>query len=234
MPATPYRSALIVGAGPGLGASLARAFTRDAGLRVVVAARQRDKLDAIAQHTGAAAMSCDSTDAAAVAELFDRAAQHLGGPPEVVVYNASRRVRGPFIEVDAAAVAEAVAVTALGAFHVAQQAARRMVPLGRGAILFTGASAGVKGYPQSAAFAMGKFALRGLAQSLARELAPQGIHVGHIVVDGSIRPSDGAADDINDDRLDPDAIAATYVHLLSQPRSAWTWEIEVRPWVEHF
>ena len=234
MPTTPYRSALIVGAGPGLGASLARAFTRDAGLQVIVAARQRDKLDAIARETGAAAMTCDSTDAAAVATLFDQATQHLGGPPEVVVYNASRRVRGPFIDVDAAAVAEAVAVTALGAFHVAQQAARRMVPQGRGAILFTGASAGVKGYPQSAAFAMGKFALRGLAQSLARELAPQGIHVGHVVIDGSIRPPGSAAADAGDERLDPDAIAATYLHLLTQPRSAWTWEIEVRPWVERF
>ena len=234
MPTTPYRSALIVGAGPGLGASLARAFTRDAGLRVIVAARQRNKLDAIGRETGAAAMICDSTDAAAVATLFDRATQLLGGPPEVVVYNASQRVRGPFIDVDAAAVAQAVAVTALGAFHVAQQAARRMVPQGRGAILFTGASAAVKGYPQSAAFAMGKFALRGLAQSLARELAPQGIHVGHIVIDGSIRPSSGAADDAEDERLDPDAIAATYLHLLTQPRSAWTWEIEVRPWVERF
>ena len=234
MPTTPYRSALIVGAGPGLGASLARAFTRDAGLRVIIAARQRNKLDAIGRETGATAMTCDSTDAAAVATLFDQATQLLGGPPEVVVYNASQRVRGPFIDVDAAAVAEAIAVTALGAFHVAQQAARRMVPQGRGAILFTGASAGVKGYPQSAAFAMGKFALRGLAQSMARELAPQGIHIGHIVIDGSIRPSGDAADDGKDERLDPDAIAATYLHLLTQPRSAWTWEIEVRPWVERF
>ena len=234
MPTTSYRSALIVGAGPGLGASLARAFTRDAGLRVIVAARQRDKLDAIGRETGAGVMTCDSTDATAVAALFDQATRHFGGAPEVVVYNASQRVRGPFIEVDAAAVAEAIAVTALGAFHVAQQAARRMVPQGRGAILFTGASAGVKGYPQSAAFAMGKFALRGLAQSLARELAPQGIHVGHIVIDGSIRPSDGAAADAEDERLDPDAIAATYLHLLTQPRNAWTWEIEVRPWVERF
>ena len=234
MPTTPYRSALIVGAGPGLGASLARAFTRDAGLQVVVVARQRDKLDAIARDTGAAAMTCDSTDAAAVASLFDQATQHLGAPPEVVVYNASQRVRDPFIDVDAAAVAEAVAVTALGAFHMAQQAARRMVPQGHGAILFTGASAGVKGYPQSAAFAMGKFALRGLAQSLARELAPQGIHVGHVVIDGSIRPPGGAAADAGDERLDADAIASTYLHLLTQPRSAWTWEIEVRPWVERF
>jgi NAD(P)-dependent dehydrogenase (short-subunit alcohol dehydrogenase family) len=231
---TPYRGVLIVGAGLGLGASLARAFTRDAGLQVIVAARRREKLETIAQETGAGVMTCDSTDAVAVAELFDQATRHLGAPPDVVVYNASQRVRGPFVDVDAAAVAQAVSVTAYGAFLVAQQAARRMVPQGRGAILFTGASASVKGYPRSAAFAMGKFALRGLAQSMARELAPQGIHVGHIVIDGGIRPSGDAADAGKNERLDPDAIASTYLHLLAQPRSAWTWEIEVRPWVERF
>ncbi len=237
MPKPPYSSALIVGAGPGLGASLARTFARDGGMRVMVAARQRDRLDAIALDTGAGVAICDSTDAASVAALFDAAAAHFGAPPEVVVYNASMRVRGAFVDVDAIAVERALRVTAYGAFLVAQQAARRMVPLGRGAILFTGASAGVKGYPQSAAFAMGKFALRGLAQSLARELSPLGIHVGHVVIDGGIRPSrdSGAAGDAGqDDRLDPDAIAQTYLHLLSQPRSAWTWEIEVRPWVEKF
>ena len=178
-------------------------------------------------------MTCDSTDSDAVAALFDAATEQLGGAPEVVVYNASQRVRGPFVEVDPVAVARAVSVTAYGAFLVAQQAARRMLPMGKGAILFTGASAGVKGYPQSAAFAMGKFALRGLAQSTARELMPQGIHVGHIIVDGSIGPS-GAADEGKDDRLDPDAIASTYLHLLTQPRNAWSWEIEVRPWVKRF
>ncbi len=234
MPTPPYTTALIVGAGPGLSASLARIFTRDGGMRVMVAARERAKLEAIARETGAGTMTCDATDAASVAALFDAAQAHFGAPPQVVVYNASRRVRGAFVDVDAAAVEQAVRVTAYGAFLVAQQAARRMLPEGRGAILFTGASAGVKGYPQSAAFAMGKFALRGLAQSMARELAPLGIHVGHIVVDGGIRPSGAAADDGKDDRLDPDAIAATYLHLLSQPRNAWTWEIEVRPWVEKF
>jgi len=234
MPTTPYSSALIVGAGPGLGASLARTFTRDGGLQVIVAARQREKLEAIARETGAGVLTCDATDAASVAALFDAATRHFGAPPQVVVYNASRRVRGAFVDVDAAAVEQAVRVTAYGAFLVAQQAARCMLPQRRGAILFTGASAGVKGYPQSAAFAMGKFALRGLAQSMARELAPLGIHVGHVVIDGGIRPSGDAGDDGKDDRLDPDAIASTYLHLLSQPRNAWTWEIEVRPWIESF
>jgi NAD(P)-dependent dehydrogenase (short-subunit alcohol dehydrogenase family) len=234
MPTPPYPTALIVGAGPGLGASLARVFTRDGGLRVMVAARKRDKLDAIAHETGAGVATCDATDAASVAALFEVATRHFGAAPEVVVYNASQRVRGAFVDVDAGAVEQAVRVTAYGAFLVAQQAARRMLPNGRGAILFTGASAGVKGYAQSAAFAMGKFALRGLAQSLARELSPLGIHVGHVVVDGGIRPSGDAGAETKDDRLDPDAIAATYLHLLSQPRNAWTWEIEVRPWVERF
>ncbi|MBG6077284.1 NAD(P)-dependent dehydrogenase (short-subunit alcohol dehydrogenase family) [Polaromonas sp. CG_9.11] len=233
----PYRSALIVGAGPGLGASLARAFMQDAGMHVVMAARQLDKLQPVADALGAVALRCDATDPADVKALFDQASERLGSAPDVVVYNASRRVRGPFVDVDASDVAQAVAVTAHGAFLVAQQAARRMLAQGHGALLFTGASASTKGYPLSAAFAMGKFALRGLAQSLARELHPQGIHVGHVVIDGSIRPpSDdmAATPGTADAQLDPDAIAQTYLHLLAQPRNAWTWEIEVRPWVEKF
>nr|WP_255529453.1 SDR family NAD(P)-dependent oxidoreductase [Polaromonas sp. CG_9.11] len=228
---------MIVGAGPGLGASLARAFMQDAGMHVVMAARQLDKLQPVADALGAVALRCDATDPADVKALFDQASERLGSAPDVVVYNASRRVRGPFVDVDASDVAQAVAVTAHGAFLVAQQAARRMLAQGHGALLFTGASASTKGYPLSAAFAMGKFALRGLAQSLARELHPQGIHVGHVVIDGSIRPpSDdmAATPGTADAQLDPDAIAQTYLHLLAQPRNAWTWEIEVRPWVEKF
>ncbi len=126
-------------------------------------------------------------------------------------------------------------MTAFGGFLVAQEAARRMLPKATGAILFTGASASVKGYAQSAPFAMGKFALRGLAQSMARELSPQGIHVAHVVVDGGIRSAHRPeAADRPDATLDPDAIAASYLHLLQQPRSAWSWEIEVRPWGEKF
>ncbi len=233
MTATPYQRALIIGAGPGLGASLARAFTGGCGMRVAVAARRAEPLEAIAAETGAAPLVVDASSGAAVAALFDAAALALGGAPDVVVYNASQRVRGPFVEVDAEAVARAVDVTAIAAFRVAQQAVRRMLLNQHGAVLFTGASAGIKGFPQSAAFAMGKFALRGLAQSMARELAPQGIHVAHIVVDGAIRAA-GTPNDGQDVHLDPDAIAATYVHLLAQPRSVWSWEIEVRPWVEHF
>ena len=132
-------------------------------------------------------------------------------------------------------VANSIAVSAFGGFLVAQQAVKRMLPNKHGAILFTGASASVKGYPQSAPFAMGKFALRGLAQSMARELAPQGIHVAHFVIDGGIRnPGRSEPPDKPDSMLDPDAIAASYWHVVQQPRSAWTWEVELRPWVERF
>jgi NAD(P)-dependent dehydrogenase (short-subunit alcohol dehydrogenase family) len=169
-----------------------------------------------------------------VKALFADLARALGDP-HVVVYNASYRARGPFIELDPAEVAKSIAVSAFGGFLVAQEAARRMLPKGAGAILFTGASASVKGYPQSAPFAMGKFALRGLAQSMARELSPQGIHVAHVVIDGGIRsarrPETAERPDAT---LDPDAIAASYLFLLTQPRNAWTWEIELRPWVEKF
>jgi NAD(P)-dependent dehydrogenase (short-subunit alcohol dehydrogenase family) len=153
----------------------------------------------------------------------------------VVVYNASARARGPFVDLVPAEVEHAIAVSAFGGFLVAQQAARRMLREKRGVIIFTGASASVKGYPQSAPFAMGKFALRGMAQSMARELAPQGIHVAHVVIDGGIKSS--ARQDPPDKPasfLDPDAIAASYLHLMQQPRSAWAWEIELRPWVEKF
>jgi NAD(P)-dependent dehydrogenase (short-subunit alcohol dehydrogenase family) len=157
------------------------------------------------------------------------------GAPDVVVYNASARARGPVAELVPAEVERALMVSAYGGFLVAREAAARMLPKKHGAILFTGASASVKGYPLSAPFAMGKFALRGLAQSMARELAPQGIHIGHFVIDGGIRnPGRTEPPDRPDSMLDPDAIAASYLHLLQQPRSAWAWEIELRPWVERF
>jgi len=169
-----------------------------------------------------------------VTKLFSELENGFGAP-DVVIYNASYRTRGPLIALDPADVERALAVTAFGGFLVAQEAAKRMLPRGHGAIFFTGASASVKGYAQSAPFAMGKFALRGLAQSVARELSPQGIHVGHIVVDGGIRSqSRPVPADKPDSLLDPDAIAQAYLDLLRQPRSAWAWEIELRPWVEKF
>ncbi len=159
----------------------------------------------------------------------------LDGRLDVVLYNPSARARGPLIDLDPAEVERALAVTAFGGFLVGQAAARRMLAQGSGAILFTGASASVKGYARSASFAMGKFALRGLAQSMARELAPQNIHVAHFVIDGAIRnPGRPEPSDQPDSMLDPDAIARTYLHVLRQDRSAWTWEVELRPWVEPF
>ena len=228
-----YTSALIVGAGSGLSASLARVFAK-AGMNVALAARSTDKLSALAKETGAKAYACDASDRAQVDKLFSDL-DAAKAAPDVVVYNASYRTRGPFIDLDPAEVAKAIEITAFGAFLVAQAAVRRMLPKGEGAILFTGASASVKGYAQSAPFAMGKFALRGLAQSLARELSPQGIHVAHFVIDGGIRsPRRAEPSDKPDSLLDPDAIAASYLHVLGQPRSAWTQELELRPWVEKF
>jgi NAD(P)-dependent dehydrogenase (short-subunit alcohol dehydrogenase family) len=232
--ATPqHEIALIVGAGPGLSASVARLFSRE-GMRVVVAARNTEKLAALSAETGAQTFACDAVDPDQVARLFDEVEGRIGAP-DVVVYNASGRLRGPLVKLVPAEVEHALGVSAIGGFLVAQQAVRRMLPKGSGAILFTGASASVKGYAESAPFAMGKFALRGLAQSMARELAPQGIHVAHFVIDGAIRnPGRTEAPDKPDSMLDPDAIAATYLHVLRQPRSVWTWEIELRPWVERF
>jgi len=225
--------ALIVGAGSGLSASIARSFA-GAGMKIALAARGVGDLGPLAAEIGARTFAADATDREAVRKLFADLAHSLGGP-YAVVYNASYRTRAAFVDLDAAEVEKSLTVTAFGGFLVAQEAARCMLPKGDGAILFTGASASVKGYAQSAPFAMGKFALRGLAQSMARELSPRGIHVAHVVVDGGIRSARRPeAADRPDAMLDPDAIAASYLHLLTQPRSAWTWEIEVRPWVEKF
>lgn len=229
----PYTTALIVGAGPGIGAALARRFAA-LGLKVGVAARDRGRIDALAAQTGAAAFQVDAADAASVATLFEDAGKRIG-PPDVVVYNASRRLRGALAELDPAEVAQTLAVSAFGAFLVAREAARLMVPNGRGAILFTGATAGIKGFSGSAPFAMGKFALRGLAQSAARELGPKGIHIAHFVIDGGVRaPHRPDPVESPDSTLDPDAIAQTYADVLAQPRSAWSFEVELRPWVERF
>jgi short-subunit dehydrogenase len=228
-----YRVALIVGVGSGLSASLARAFTK-AGITVALAARSTDKLTALAQETGAKIYSCDATKRDQVDKLFsDLDAARM--TPDVVVYNASYRTRGPVADLDPSEVEKSIQISAFAGFLVAQAAVKRMLPSKHGAILFTGASASIKGYAQSAPFAMGKFALRGLAQSMARELSSQGIHIAHFVIDGGIR-SDRRAESPEqpDSLLDPDAIAQSYVHVLNQPRSAWSWEIELRPWVEKF
>ena len=228
-----YRTALIVGAGEGLSASLARLFAREK-IAVALAARKIEKLGALCRETGARAFACNGADANEVERLFGMIEREIGAP-DVVVYNASARARGAFVELAPADVAQAIMISAFGGFLVAQQALKRMLPNKHGAILFTGASASVKGYPQSAPFAMGKFALRGLAQSLAREMSPHGIHIGHFVIDGGIRSATRQnPPDRPDAFLDPDAIALSYWTMLQQPRSAWTWEVELRPWVEKF
>jgi NAD(P)-dependent dehydrogenase (short-subunit alcohol dehydrogenase family) len=228
-----YKIALIVGAGEGLSASLARLFASH-GIRIALAARKIEKLGALCRETDARAFACDATSPEEVERLFGLVEREIGAP-DVVVYNASGRARGSFTDLVAAEVTQSIAVSAFGGFLVAQQAVRRMLPQKHGAILFTGASASVKGYAQSAPFAMGKFALRGLAQSMARELSPQGIHVAHFVIDGGIRSATRSEPpERPDSMLDPDAIALNYWNVLQQPRSAWTWELELRPWVEKF
>ena len=228
-----YKTALIVGAGEGLSASLARLFAREK-INVALAARKVEKLGALCGETGAHAYACNAADANEVERLFGMVEREIGSP-DLVVYNAGARARGTFVDLVPAEVANAILVSGFGGFLVAQQAVRRMLPNKHGAILFTGASASVKGYAQSAPFAMGKFALRGLAQSMARELSPQGIHVAHFVIDGGIR-SAARLDppDRPDSFLDPDGIALSYWNVLQQPRSTWTWELELRPWVEKF
>ena len=213
MAETHYKTALIVGVGSGLSASLARLFAKN-GMKVALAARRAENLVPLAKETGAKAFACDSSKGVEVTKLFTDVEAAFGAP-DVVVYNASYRTRGPFVELVPEEVEKALAVTAFGGFLVAQEAAKRMVPKHHGAIFFTGASAGVKGYPQSAPFAMGKFALRGLAQSMAREFSPQGIHIGHFVIDGGIRSTVRSEPaDKPDSFLDPDAIAASYWNVL--------------------
>lgn len=223
-------TALIVGTGEGLSASVARKL-HGRGCRLVLAARDVSDLDALAQDTGAVLVPCDARDRGDMERLF-QVVDDQPDPLQVAVYNPSARVRGPVHEIDPVAVENAILVSGYGAFLMAHHAAARMLPHGSGALLFTGASAGVKGFASSSTFAMGKFALRGLCQSLARELHPQGVHVGHFVIDGGIAKP--GSDNADANRLDPDAIADSYMHFLDQHRSAWAWEIELRPWVERF
>ncbi|MGE0699540.1 MAG: SDR family NAD(P)-dependent oxidoreductase [Hyphomicrobiaceae bacterium] len=229
-------TALIVGTGSGISASVTRILARE-GYRLAIASRHPDRLGDLARETGALALPVDAAVPQSVSDLFAETDRVLG-PLDVVVYNASFRTRGPLCDLVPADVLKTLEVTAFGAFLVAQQAARRMLVQGAGTMLFTGASASMKGYARSAPFAMGKFALRGLAQSMARELQPKGIHVAHFNIDGGVRNAErGRAEtdgDMPDSLLDPDAIAETYLAVIRQPRSAWSTEVELRPWVETF
>ena len=226
-----YKTALIIGAGSGISASLARQLSA-AGLRVGLAARNTDKLQALAIDTGAVTFSADATQQAAVEQLFEAVEASIG-EPDVVIYNASMRVPGSVAEIDPQAVLKAFETSAFGGFLAVQQAAKRMIPKGRGAILLTGASASIKGFPLSSAFAMGKFALRGLAQSAARELGPKGIHVAHFIIDGGVR-SATRPDNGEDATLSPEGIAKAYLDVLGQSRDAWAFEVDLRPWAEKF
>ncbi len=230
--------ALIVGAGSGNSASFARILARQ-GAQVALAARNIDKLADLKTEIGGSAISCDVTEVEQVANLFLQT-DAIMGTPDVVLYNASGFTSGPIAELDPQAVQQSLMLTGFGAFLVAQQAAKRMQPAGGGAIFFTGATASVKGFPQFAPFAMGKFALRGLTQSLARELGPLNIHVAHFIIDGSIASpgrdlnADEPSTNIDDAMLEPDAIAETYLAVLNQHRSAWSQEVDLRPWKESF
>ena len=217
-----------------LSAALARLFAAE-GIRVALAARSTGDLADLAKEIGAPTFSCDATKRSDVEKLFADLDASSFGVPDIAIYNASYRTRGPLVELNPDEVEKTLMTCAQGGFLVAQQAAKRMVPRNHGAIVFTGASASVKGYAKSAPFAMGKFALRGLAQSMARELHPQGVHVAHMVIDGGIASAQrteppGKTSSL----LDPNAIAASYLHVIRQPRSAWSWEVELRPWVEGF
>lgn len=227
-------SVLIVGAGFGLSASIARLFSSN-GMSVALAARNITKLEQIAKDTGSSLHKCDAGKVEDIEQLFIELDKTIG-TPEIVIYNPSARASGPIQDLDPKKAKEALNITCYGAFLVAQQASIRMLEMGYGSIFFTGATAGVKGFANSSVFAMGKFGLRGLAQSLARELHPKNIHIGHFVIDGGIAKSNyfGNNNNENDALLDPDEIAKTYLNFYKQNKSAWSWEIEIRPWVEKF
>ena len=227
-------SVLIVGAGSGLSTSLARLCNRN-GMKVVLAARNIKKLDSLKEEINAETLSCDAGDIQSVNSLFQLIDKSIG-TPNLVIFNPSVRIKGSIIDIDAEETRSAINITCFGAFLVAQQAAKRMLSRGSGSIFFTGASAGVKGFANSSVFAMGKFGLRGLAQSLARELHPKNIHIGHFVIDGGIQSKNNITNQFlgKDNMLDPDAIAKSYLEFHNQDRSAWAWEIELRPWVEKF
>jgi NAD(P)-dependent dehydrogenase (short-subunit alcohol dehydrogenase family) len=231
-------TAVVVGVGPGLGLALVKTFART-GMNVAMAARGEERLAALrTEDLGdrVEAYPCDSTDPGAVAALFEQASAALG-EPDLVVYNAGAFRPGGILDIAAEEFERCWRVGCLGGFVVGQAAARRMVPSGRGTILFTGATAALRGSANFANLAVPKFGLRALAQSMARELGPQGIHVAHVVIDGQIdseRSHHLLEERGPDSLLAPDDIAETYLHLHRQARSVWTQELDLRPWVERF
>ena len=237
--------ALIVGAGPGLGRALARRFGA-AEMNVALAARNLERLENLSVECagigrGARAYRCDAAREEGVQALF-RAVRSDYGCPDVVVYNAGAFVARGIVETSAEEFERCWRAGCLGGFLVGREAARAMLErVGQGGpggtILFTGATASLRGSAGFHNLAVGKFGLRALAQSMARELQPKGIHVAHVVIDGRIRPTAVVEHtDANDGDalLAPDAIAEAYFQLYRQPRSAWTQELDLRPWVERF
>ncbi len=229
--------ALVTGVGPGLGASLARRFAKD--YAVAINARKADYLRTLADKIRAASgvaleVPADIGDRAQVEAAFKLIRERLG-PPEVLLYNAGSGTFGNGGEVSPEQFEHALRINAFGAFLCARECAPAMIERGRGVMLFTGATAGVKAGPRSVAFGPGKFAQRGLAQSLARDLGPKGIHVAWINIDGGIDLPHRQRPGLNEeDMLNPDAIADTYWHLAHQDRSAWSMELELRPFKEKF
>ena len=221
-------SVLLVGAGHGLSASLARLFA-SIGMKVVLAARNIEKLEELKKEINAETYECESSDVQSVKSLFKNVDETIG-TPNLVIYNPAMRIRGSIIDLDPKQTQDAINVTCFGAFLVAQESAKRMLVRKSGSIFFTGATAGVKGFANSSVFAMGKFGLRGLAQSLARELHPHNIHIGHFIIDGGI----GSKSDTNYQMIHPDSIAKTYLDFYDQDSSAWSWEIELRTSKEKF
>lgn len=234
--------AVIVGVGPGLGAALVRCFA-GAGLNVAVGARDAARAEALVGEIGASteggtikAYGCDATEEADVAALFEHAGSDLGAP-RLVVYNAGAFVPGSILDIAAADFERCWRIGCLGGFHIGQQAARCMAGRdggGEGTIVFTGATASLRGGARFANLAVGKFGLRALAQSMARELGPRGIHVAHVIIDGIIAHPKVGGQTEDQARLDPDAIAAAYLMLHRQPKTAWTHELDLRPWAEQF
>jgi NAD(P)-dependent dehydrogenase (short-subunit alcohol dehydrogenase family) len=232
--------ALIVGVGPGLGSALARRFAR-AGMNVAVAARNGEKLAALCQELEALGVkargyACDATDEQAVLRLFDEVRKDLG-TPRLVTFNAGAFMRAGVLDTCVADFERCWRIGCLGGFIVGREAARAMLQQGGGTIIFTGATASLRGGAMFHNLAVGKFGLRALAQSMARELQPRAIHVAHVIIDGQIKGerSGYRADERGPDALlEPDAIAETYYQLHAQPRSAWTLEVDLRPWVEKF
>ena len=218
---------LIVGAGTGLSASIARLCSSE-GMEVALAARNIDKLVSLKKEINAKTFKCDASDINEVSSLFRELDQSFG-IPNLVIYNPSSRIRGAIGDLDPKETQEAINITCFGGFLVAQEASKRMLKNKKGSIFFTGASASIKGFANSSVFAMGKFGLRGLAQSLARELHPQNIHIGHFIIDGGIGKSSMGYKLIN-----PDSIANTYLEVHKQDSSAWTWEVELRTNKETF